>query len=76
MAVLHRGCLGGKNVLFEKALSAKFFQVPVEASAAAGIVSLTVMIRTVIFHRIVLDRRQAPYPCVDTLKKTNSRTTF
>ena len=59
------GRLGGKNKLFEEVLVDKFFQVPQEASAIGGLVSLTVVIRTVIFHsekyRVALDRLRAPY---------------
>ena len=43
------GNLGGKDVLFEKALVDKFFQIFSEASAVNGLVSLTVVVRTVFF---------------------------
>jgi len=36
-----RGRLGSKYVLFEEALMDKFFQVPPEAYAVGGLVSLT-----------------------------------
>ena len=65
MVVLLRGLPRGKYILSEEALADKFFQVPLEASGAGGLVSLTVVVRAVIFHsgkcRVVLDRLQAPY---------------
>ena len=44
-----RGCLWGKNVLSEEALAGKFFQVPLEASTVGGLVSLTIVVRIIIF---------------------------
>jgi len=65
LAALHRrlprigGCPQGKNVLFEEALADKFFQVLPEASAVDGLVSRTVMVRTIFFRfgecEVVLD---------------------
>jgi len=66
LVVLHRRPPRGKNIFFDEASVDKFFQIPLEASAVGDLVSLTVMIRTIIFHfwkcRVVLDRLQAPYP--------------
>ena len=41
----------------------KFFQVAPEASAVGSLMSLTVIVRTIIFHseKFLLDRLQAPY---------------
>ena len=59
---LHRRLLGGKDVLFEKALADKFFQVLLEASTVDDLVPL----RTIFFRsgecRIVLDWLRALYP--------------
>ena len=38
---------GGKNRLFEEALSNKFFQVPLKASTVDGLMSLLVTVRTI-----------------------------
>jgi len=59
-------CPGGEYVLFEEALADKFFQISPEASTVCIIVSLTVVIRTVIFCsskcRVIFDWLRAPYP--------------
>ena len=44
-----RGCLGGKDVLFEVALVGKFFQIFSKASIVDNLVSLTVVLRRVFF---------------------------
>jgi len=60
------GYLQGKDVLFEKVLADKFFQVLPEAYAVNGLVPLTVMVRTIFFRSgeyvIILDRLRAIYP--------------
>jgi len=62
---MHTKC-HSSNVLLEEVLANKFFQVPPEASEVGGLVSLTIVVRTIIFHfrkcRVVLDRLRAPYP--------------
>ena len=64
--VLHWRLPQGKGVLFKKALAYKFFQVFSKASIVDGLVSLTVMVRTIFFHpgkcRVVLDKLRALYP--------------
>jgi len=58
---LHRRLLGGKDVLFEKALADKFFQVLLEASAVDDLVPLIIMVRTIFFCsgecRVILGSR-------------------
>jgi len=60
------GCPRGEYVLFEEVLADKFFKVPPEASARGDLVSLTVVVRTIIFRSrkcmVVLDRLRASYP--------------
>jgi len=57
-------CPGVKDMLFEEALTDKFFQILLEASAVDSLVS--VMVRTAFFHfgecGVVLDRLRMLYP--------------
>ena len=60
------GCSEGKGVLFEEALTDKYFQVLPEVFAVDGLVSLTVMVRAVFFRFVecwvILDWLWAPDP--------------
>ena len=64
--VLHWRLPQGKGILFKKALAYQFFQIFSKASVVDGLVSLTVMVRTIFFHpvkcRVVLNRLRAFYP--------------
>jgi len=59
------GYSGGKKILFEVALADQFFQVPPEASAVIGLVSLAFMEGTIIFRSrkcgVIMDQLRAPY---------------
>ena len=43
------GCFRGKDVLFEKALADKFFQVLLDVSAEDGLVPFKIMVKIIFF---------------------------
>ena len=66
LGCMHRRLTWSKDVLFEKILTDKFFQVSPEALAVNDLMFFTIVIRTIFFYseecRVTLDRAQASHP--------------